>query len=128
MADNDKTLQMPLEGGQPAGPDAPRVIGDFRVVQRIGAGAMGEVYLATHRETGQEAAIKVVSPRLVEEDGFLKRFEREIEALTKVDHPNIAKAITHGLHDGRPWLAMEFVRGPSLADAQRAGAMHEDAV
>ncbi len=137
MADEDRTLNLPGGSTDPAAgqhdPSAatalPKTIGDFRVLERIGAGAMGEVYLGTHRTSGQEAAIKVVSPRLTMEEGFLKRFEREIESLLKLDHPNIAKAVGNGMHNGQPWLAMEFVRGPNLADVQRKqGAMHEDAV
>ncbi|HYE07477.1 MAG TPA: serine/threonine-protein kinase [Planctomycetota bacterium] len=105
----------------------PKTIGDFRIAQRAGAGAMGEVYLATHRSTGEEAAIKVVSPRMAMDHAFVQRFQREIEALIALDHPNIARAIAYGLHDMRPWLAMEFVRGPDLADLQRkVGALPED--
>ncbi len=137
MADEDKTLSIrpgqadPSSGASEPGPGTalPKAIGDFRVLERIGAGAMGEVYLGTHRESGLEAAIKVVSPRLTMEEGFLKRFEREIASLLKLDHANIAKAVGHGMHNGQPWLAMEFVRGPNLADVQRKqGAMNEDAV
>ncbi|MBA3845535.1 MAG: serine/threonine protein kinase [Planctomycetes bacterium] len=118
---------------RPRGADAvlqeglPKTIGDFRIAQRAGAGAMGEVYLATHRTTGEEAAIKVVSPRMAMDHGFVQRFQREIEALIALDHPNIARAIAYGLHDMRPWLAMEFVRGPDLAELQRkVGALPED--
>lgn len=86
----------------------------FRVVRRIGSGAMGDVYLAT-TDDGQQVALKVINRRYADDEQFVKRFRREIEALTDLHHPNIANPIGFGEHDGLPYLAMEFVPGPSLS-------------
>ncbi len=91
---------------------APQQIGDWLVQRRIGAGAMGEVFLA--QRGSQRAALKLVAKRYAGDDSFTQRFQREIALLAKFDHPNVARALDGGEHDGRPWLAMEFVNGPDL--------------
>lgn len=91
---------------------APQQIGSWLVQRRLGAGAMGEVFLA--QRDSQRAALKLVAKRYAGDDSFTQRFQREIALLAKFDHPNVARALDGGEHDGRPWLAMEFVNGPDL--------------
>ena len=91
---------------------APQQIGEWLVQRRLGAGAMGEVFLA--QRGPQRAALKLVAKRYAGDDSFTQRFQREIALLAKFDHPNVARALDGGEHDGRPWLAMEFVNGPDL--------------
>lgn len=88
----------------------------YEMLGELGSGAMGEVYQARNLETGMEVAIKVMAPELNERRDLVKRFEREIALLTKLKHPNIAGAIDNGNVDGRLYLAMEFVRGPTLTN------------
>ena len=91
-------------------------IGDFIVERKLGSGAMGDVFLAHHVDDLEtRVALKVINKRFAVDEQFLKRFEREIEVLTEIEHPNIANAIGYGTHDGLPFLAMEYVPGPSLA-------------
>lgn len=90
----------------------PTRIGSWEVQRRLGAGAMGEVFLA--RRGDQRAALKLVAKRYAGDDAFTQRFQREIALLSKFDHPNVARALDGGEHEGRPWLAMEFVDGPDL--------------
>src|SRR5471032_398754 len=108
MPDGDETkLAVPDGAGQGAKPSSatipdpgekPKVVGGFEVVRRIGAGAMGEVYLAKQIGTGREVALKVIAKRFTEDPDFIKRFDREIELLSQLDHPNIARSISHGVH------------------------------
>ena len=91
------------------------VVGEFVVDRKLGAGAMGDVFLA-HRETdGTKVALKLINKRYADDDQFVKRFEREIQALRGLEHESIAAAVGYGTHEDLPYLAMEFVPGPSLA-------------
>ncbi|GDY13156.1 hypothetical protein LBMAG53_20340 [Planctomycetota bacterium] len=97
----------------PSDSPLPDRIGPYRVLKRIGAGAMGEVYLGQDG-AGQEVAIKVMAIRLVDSPDFLERFHREFNLVAGIDHPNIARAMGSGEFDGQPYLAMEYIRGPAL--------------
>jgi serine/threonine-protein kinase len=117
--DMARTQMMPA-GDFATQDDAERVVGGFVLVKRLGAGAMGEVHLARHRADGREAALKLVTNKLQADESYQKRFIRECELLSRLDHPNIAKALDHGVDNGCPWLAMEFVRGDNLDDILKA--------
>lgn len=101
-----------MDGGLQQAQNAPQLIGNWNVQRKLGAGAMGEVFLASRGD--QRAALKLVAKRYAGDDAFTQRFQREIALLSKFDHPNVARAHDGGEHDGRPWLAMEFVDGPDL--------------
>ena len=60
------------------------------------------------------AAVKVLAPELAAEPGFVLRFEREIEIVRRLSHPNIVRFFDSGVQEGRPWFAMEYVAGPSF--------------
>ncbi|MDA3962233.1 MAG: serine/threonine-protein kinase [Planctomycetota bacterium] len=102
-------------------------IGEYLVDRKIGAGAMGDVFLAHHTETNEAVALKLINKRYADDEQFIKRFEREIEALRGVEHPNIAGAAGYGTtSDGLPYMAMEYVAGPSLAQLlQQHGPLPE---
>jgi serine/threonine protein kinase len=87
-----------------------RVIGRFRLVERVGSGGMGVVYRAERVDgVTQSVALKVVSSLL--ESSASKRFESEAQLLARIEHASIARLIDAGTDEGRPWIAMEFVRG-----------------
>jgi serine/threonine-protein kinase len=75
---------------------------------------MGVVYRATHAETGQAVAIKVLPAELARDGGFADRFAREIASLQKLNHPNIVKLIEPGEDQGFQYYVMEFVQGRPL--------------
>jgi len=100
-------------------------LGPYRLGAKIGQGGMGSVYAAVDTETGEAAAIKVLSPTLAAEEGFRVRFEAEIESLKKLRHPNIVRLYGYGEQSGTLFYAMELVPGTSLEDELRAGRRFE---
>jgi Tol biopolymer transport system component len=98
-------------------------IASFRIVSAIGAGGMGEVYLAQDTRLGREVALKVLPDAFAHDRDRRSRFEREARVLASLNHPNIATL--HGLReaDGRAILEMEFVSGETLADRLRRGPL-----
>ncbi len=93
-------------------------LGSWILDSELGRGGMGCVYLA-HRDPAdgdgpQQTAIKVLAPELAIDSGFLARFQREIDILRQLDHPNIVRFYNSGQQEGRPYLVMEYVAGPSF--------------
>ena len=91
-------------------------LGSWILERELGQGGMGQVYLARRSGAGpgpEEAAVKVLAAHLVSDTGLLSRFEREIEVLRKLDHPNIVRLLEAGVHEGRPYYVMDYVEGPS---------------
>ena len=91
----------------------PQVIGDFRLRARLGAGGMGQVYLATS-PGGRMVAVKVIRPELTGDFEFVRRFRAEVEAARRVSGMYTAPVVAAGADDRPPWLATAFVPGPSL--------------
>ncbi len=89
-------------------------LGKWTLSTEIGRGGMGRVYLAQEDLTGRQAAVKILSPELAVDQGFLGRFQREIEALSKLSHPHIVQFFDAGNDAGRYFYAMEYVPGESL--------------
>jgi len=96
-------------------------IGPYHFVGVLGRGGMGTVFKGEHEETGEFHAIKVLAPNYSQEPHFRARFESEIQALIKLDHPNIVRLISFGQEDGNMFFAMEMVDGKSLFEIQRSG-------
>jgi serine/threonine protein kinase len=96
-------------------------LGPYRIVGKLGRGGMGTVYEGLHSETGESAAVKLLSAALAEDEGFRSRFEAEIETLRKLNHPNIVRLFGFGEQDGHLFYAMELVRGNSLEEELRRG-------
>lgn len=97
--------------------DLPR-IGPYEIERKLGAGGMGTVYLGTHVETHKQAAVKVLSASLANEEGIVERFLREIDAMRQLSGPNIVELYESGSDDDTEQLyfAMEFVDGETLGD------------
>src|ERR1700722_13588658 len=108
--------------------DDPRVIGDFRLQARLGAGGMGRVYLA-FSPAGRAVAVKVIHPHLARDPAFAARFRREVVAAQAVNAIYAAPVVAAGPDDDPPWLATAFVPAPSLQEVvAAAGPLPEDAV
>jgi eukaryotic-like serine/threonine-protein kinase len=100
-----------------------RRLGVYQLLERIGAGGMGEVYRARDTKLGRDVAIKVLPRAFTAESDRLARFEREARLLAALYHPNIATI--HGVEDSDDVraLVMELVEGPTLADQIAQGPM-----
>jgi len=103
-------------------------IGPYTVVRRLGAGGMGEVYLARHRVLGREAAIKVLLPEISMDESIVMRFFNEARATAQLRHPNIVEVFDcDTLPNGRAYIVMEFLAGESLrASLDRVGRLAPD--
>lgn len=92
-------------------------IGNYQVLDRLGAGGMGTVYKARHRRMKRIVAIKVLSRTAGQNDAFLQRFQREVEVIARLSHPNIVLAYDADEAELGHFLVMEFVDGCDLATA-----------
>lgn len=96
-------------------------IGPYQFQGVLGRGGMGSVYRGVHQETGEIHAVKVLAPTYAHDDHFRGRFESEIKALIKLNHPNIVQLLSYGQEDGMLFFSMELVEGNSLFQMQRKG-------
>jgi serine/threonine protein kinase len=90
------------------------MLGNFRLVRRLGRGGMGEVWLGEHFSAGTRVAIKFLSEDLGADDGEVQRFFNEARAVARIRHAGIAKIFDLGRHAGRAYLVMEFLEGESV--------------
>jgi len=95
-----------------------RVIGErYQVERRIGAGGMGEVYLARHVLMGRPSALKVLNRDVIQETDAISRFNREATNASRISHPNVCAIYDFGLTaDGLVFLAMEYLEGRTLRE------------
>ncbi|MGF1581960.1 MAG: serine/threonine protein kinase [Gemmataceae bacterium] len=91
-------------------------LGKWSIYKELGRGGMGRVYLGQEEMDGRLAAIKVLSAELAQETGFLQRFQREIEAISQLAHPNIIRFYEAGHENGVYFYAMEYVEGQNLEE------------
>lgn len=100
-----------MEGSQPF------ELPGYRLDRLIGEGGFGQVWRAHRESDGDSLAIKVLHLELVRSVDAMTRFQRELDAIERLDHPNVVRGLGHGtLGDGRPYLLLEYVEGPSLRE------------
>ena len=95
------------------------LIGHYRIIEKIGAGGMGEVYLAQDTTLDRNVALKFLPPGLCLDPDCRARFKREAQAAAKLDHPNIVSVFEVGDFQGRPYFSMQHVEGRSLKETLR---------
>ena len=111
--------------GHPAAGAAPRlregdvVDGRYRIVRALAQGGMGAVHVAERVADGLEVALKTMLPELVTDETSLRRFDREIEAIARIDHENFVRVLDHGRAGECPFFVMELLRGRTLGDLLR---------
>ncbi len=101
------------EGGAAAIPER---LGEFRLIEKLGGGGMGVVYLAEQEGLARRVALKLIRPEHLYFPGAKQRFRREVEAVARLSHPGIVQVFTVGEVKGLPYFAMEHVVGASLAE------------
>jgi eukaryotic-like serine/threonine-protein kinase len=90
--------------------------GRYTVIEPIAEGAMGSVYRGERLKLGRAVAIKIMHHELPDELASRQRFEREAKLMALLEHPNCVSVIDFGVHDDKPFLVMDLVRGASLVD------------
>ena len=99
-------------------------IGRYKVLERLGAGGMGSVYLCEHKMMRRRVAVKVLPTAKAEEPASLERFYREARAVAALDHPNIVRAYDIDQDEKLHFLVMEFVDGANFQEiVKRSGPM-----
>ena len=99
-------------------------LGEYRLLEKLGAGGMGEVYKAVHTEMDRVVAVKVLPPGHLHDERAVARFKREIKAVASLSHPNIVQAFDAREIEGTRFLVMEYVEGMDLRDvAKRLGPL-----
>lgn len=96
-----------------------RTIGPFELVGQLGAGGMGVVYRAKYTKTGQYVALKLLPPGMEEDEKLIARFNRELEILKKLKHPNVVQCYGGGRLGNQRFYAMEIVEGGTLSQVLR---------
>jgi serine/threonine protein kinase/Tol biopolymer transport system component len=91
-----------------------RVIGHYRVLEKIGAGAMGEVFRARDERLERDVALKLIRPDSTGNPDHLRRFELEARAAAALNHPNIVAIYDFGLDEGSPYIVCELLEGKTL--------------
>lgn len=97
-------------------------IREYRLLEKLGQGGMGAVYKALHTRLKRIVAIKVLPPECMHDSQAVARFEREMEAVGRLDHAHIVRATDAGVDQGQHFLVMEFVDGLDLAALARRAA------
>lgn len=92
----------------------------FTVVQPLGSGAMGEVYLVEHPRLPRQEAVKILPASASQDPDYRDRFSREAELASSLWHPNIVALHDLGEADGQLWISMDYVRGQDAANLARA--------
>ena len=100
-------------------------LGHFRIVEMIGAGGMGEVYLAHDQHLGRDVAVKVLPAGMLCDEAARRRFRNEALTLSRLNHPSIATIHDFDTQAGVDFLVMEYVPGVTLSDKLATERMTE---
>src|SRR5438067_1302791 len=90
--------------------------GRYKIIRKLGAGGMADVYLAEDQELGRRVAIKILNDRHAADDSFVERFRREAKNAASLSHPNIVSIYDRGTAEGTYYIAMEYLDGRSLKE------------
>jgi eukaryotic-like serine/threonine-protein kinase len=100
-----------------------QLIGHYRIIEKIGSGAMGEVFRARDERLGRDVALKLIRQSSGNNPDHLRRFEFEARAAAALNHPNIVAIYDVGSAEGVPYIVCEFLEGKTLREILTAGAL-----
>ncbi|TMK40099.1 MAG: serine/threonine protein kinase [Actinobacteria bacterium] len=100
--------------------------GRYRVESLLGSGGMATVWQAHDERLDRPVAIKALADNLAVDEGYVARFQREARLSAKLSHPYLVQVFDYGTEQGRPFLVMEYVDGPTLAERLAEGWRAED--
>jgi serine/threonine protein kinase/Flp pilus assembly protein TadD len=100
----------------------------YEIVSLLGAGGMGEVYLAEDLQLRRKVALKILKPELTQNERDLRRFEHEAHAVSALNHPNILTIYEFGEMDGVRFIASEFIEGQTLRQKMATGPLETHAL
>ena len=100
-----------------------KIVCQYKILDKIGEGGMGTVYLAHDTELDRRVALKFLPQRFVSDAEALARFRREAQAVAALNHPNIITVYEIGDHDGVPFIAMPYIEGEILSDLVARGPL-----
>jgi serine/threonine protein kinase/tetratricopeptide (TPR) repeat protein len=103
-------------------------LGHYRIVEKIGAGGMGEVYRAHDTQLDRDVALKVLPAGALSDETARKQFRKEALALAKLNHPNVETVHEFSTQDGVDFLAMELIHGSSLKEKLKEGPLPESQI
>jgi serine/threonine protein kinase/tetratricopeptide (TPR) repeat protein len=105
-----------------------RTLGHYRIVEKVGAGGMGEVYRAHDEQLDRDVALKVLPSGTIANEAARKQFRKEALALAKLNHPNIETIFEFGSQDAIDFLAMELIAGYSISEKLKEGPLPQPEV
>src|ERR1051325_6730605 len=100
-----------------------QLVGHYRVLEKIGAGGMGEVFRARDERLGRDVALKLIRPASSDNPDHLRRFEQEARAAAALNHPNILAIFDVGFEGATPYIVSELLEGKTLRERLNAGAL-----
>lgn len=106
--------------GVPAAPDAVQIAG-FRVLRQIGEGGMSKVYLAEREADDAQLVLKVMDPKLREDEVFLQRFIQEYRIISKIQNEHVVRIFDQGVDDRHAYITMEYFSGGDLKERLKNG-------
>ncbi|MBN2432463.1 MAG: protein kinase [Acidobacteria bacterium] len=106
----------------------PERLGSFKVLRKLGEGGMGTVYKALDTQLKRHVAIKLISPRNINDTVVRQRFLKEARSASALNHPNICTIFQVGQESGLDFIVMEYVEGQTLKELIREGAFEPDAL
>ncbi|MFI5719339.1 serine/threonine-protein kinase [Nocardia sp. NPDC051750] len=112
--------------GVNSGLEPGRIFAGYRIERLLGAGGMGEVYLARDRDLPRPVALKLLNPVVGDDRDLRARFLRETDTVARLSHPNIVAVHARGEEENRLWMAMQYVEGTDVAAVLARGPIRPD--
>jgi len=113
----ESLLDAALEGG--SGERFPRTFGDYTLLEALGRGGIGNVYRALQRSLARPVALKVLQGGWADDEELIERFQRGARSAAQVEHLHAVRIHDFGVQEGRPYLAMSLLPGPTLQEIYR---------